>query len=61
MEYATGAAYEGQWKEDKANGQGTLTYSNGDKYEGWKIDKANTFFPLSYLIQSSLKFSNLKK
>ena len=26
--------YEGYWKEDKADGKGTLTYIHGDKYVG---------------------------
>lgn len=29
--------YTGEWKNDKPNGQGKMTYSNGDVYEGeWK-------------------------
>ena len=32
----------GQWKEDKKDGQGILTSSDGARYEGqWKEDKIN--------------------
>ena len=47
MEYkvsnlADGSLYEGQWKNDKANGRGRLLHSDGDVYEGeWKDDKSN--------------------
>ena len=30
--------YVGEWKDDKTNGQGTYTNSNGDKYVGEFID-----------------------
>ena len=31
--------YNGQRKEDRYNGEGTLYYKNGDRYEGrWKDD-----------------------
>ena len=33
-----GSIYEGYWKNNKANGFGTLTHSDGDKYEGNWID-----------------------
>ena len=34
--------YVGEWKDDKMNGQGTLTEPNGVKYIGeWKDDKMN--------------------
>ena len=37
-----GSLYEGQWKNDKANGRGRLIYSDGDVYEGeWKDDKSH--------------------
>ena len=29
-----GAKYNGEWKNDKATGNGIFIYSNGDKYEG---------------------------
>ena len=32
--YVNGERYEGYWKEDKADGKGTLTYIHGDKYVG---------------------------
>jgi hypothetical protein len=37
-----GAVYEGNWKFDKACGQGTFLHTHGDKYEGeWYDDKAH--------------------
>ena len=37
---ANGAKYEGQYKDGKRNGLGTLIYANGAKYEGqFKDDK----------------------
>lgn len=35
--YASGAYYEGQWHQDKANFNGIMKYSNGDIYEGQVI------------------------
>ena len=32
--YVNGERYEGFWKDDKADGKGTLTYIHGDKYVG---------------------------
>ncbi len=32
--YVNGERYEGQWKDDKAHGKGTLTYIHGDRYVG---------------------------
>ncbi len=38
------AKYEGEWRWDKANGNGTFQHANGDIYEGeWKDDKANGY------------------
>jgi len=35
-----GKKYEGEWKDGKKHGQGTLTWANGSKYEGeWKDGK----------------------
>ena len=35
----------GKWEDDKACGQGTLKYSNGDHYEGeWTDDQRNGEF-----------------
>lgn len=32
--------YTGDWKRNKKHGQGTLTMTNGDSYEGeWQEDK----------------------
>lgn len=33
--------YEGNWRNDKANGKGKLIHADGDVYDGeWKNDKA---------------------
>ena len=46
--HADGDAYDGEWKNDKANGKGTYVHVNGAKYEGdvnqyfifkWENDK----------------------
>lgn len=35
--YADGDKYEGEWKDDKRDGEGTMSYKNGDKFTGeWK-------------------------
>ena len=35
MTYSNGAnKYEGDWKDDKKNGQGTYIFPDGEKYEG---------------------------
>jgi hypothetical protein len=37
-----GYEYEGEWKENHKEGQGTISYVNGVKYKGeWKKDKPN--------------------
>ena len=42
FDYPSGNKYLGQWKDDKKNGQGTLTYASGDRYVGqFKDDKIN--------------------
>jgi hypothetical protein len=38
--YSDGAVYEGDWKNDKKEGQGKCVYSNGDVYE---VDWKNNF------------------
>ena len=36
--------YEGDWKNDRANGKGKLIHANGDIYEGeWSDDKAHGY------------------
>lgn len=36
--------YEGEWRNDKANGKGRLIHSDGDVFEGdWFNDKAEGF------------------
>lgn len=34
MVHADGDVYDGEWKNDKANGKGTYVHVNGAKYEG---------------------------
>ena len=42
MYYYNGDLYEGDWVNDKQEGQGTYTWKNGSKYVGsWKDDKKN--------------------
>ena len=39
-----GAKYVGEWKDGKAEGNGTFFHSNGDVFEGeFKQDKANGY------------------
>ena len=34
--------YIGEWKDNQKNGQGTMTYQNGNKYVGeWKDNQMN--------------------
>ena len=41
--------YVGEFKDDKADGQGTVTYADGAKYVGeWKNDKANGQGTMTY-------------
>jgi hypothetical protein len=35
--------YDGQWKNDKANGFGTYVHINGAKYEGYVITSHSLF------------------
>jgi hypothetical protein len=40
MAYASGAVYEGEFKDGKANGQGTMTYADGRRESGtWRDGK----------------------
>ena len=40
--WVDGSKYNGNWKNDKANGFGILYHADGDIYEGdWKDDKAH--------------------
>lgn len=36
--HVDGDIFEGEWKEDKANGFGIYTHVNGAKYEGFWVD-----------------------
>ena len=39
-----GDEFEGEWKDDKANGYGVYVHINGAKYEGnWKDDIQDSF------------------
>ncbi len=33
-EFADGSKYEGEWKNQKKNGEGIFTYIDGNKWEG---------------------------
>jgi hypothetical protein len=40
MQYENNDKYNGEWKEDKKQGQGVCQYADGDKYEGgWEDNK----------------------
>lgn len=44
QKWPDGAIYEGEWREDVAEGKGKLVHVDGDVYYGeWKQDKANGF------------------
>ena len=44
MQWTDGARYEGQWKDNHANGKGKFIHAVGDIYDGeWIRDKANGF------------------
>ena len=39
-----GGKYEGEWRENRANGKGQFWHADGDVYEGnWRDDKANGY------------------
>jgi hypothetical protein len=38
MTHANGDIYEGDWKDDKADGKGLFIDTNGAKYEGDWVD-----------------------
>ena len=40
MYWTTGQKYQGEWKDNRKHGKGTMVYKNRDKYEGgWVEDK----------------------
>lgn len=44
QKWPDGATYEGEWKDDVAQGKGKLIHPDGDIYYGeWKNDKANGY------------------
>lgn len=46
-----GSRYEGEWRDDRANGYGKLYHADGDIYEGsWKDDRADGFGKLLSII-----------
>lgn len=45
-----GSIYEGQWKDNKANGNGRLIHADGDIYDGhWVADKAEGYGDYKHL------------
>ena len=39
-----GGKYEGEWRDNRANGKGQFWHADGDVYEGnWRDDKANGY------------------
>ena len=34
LKWSDGSKFEGNWKDDKANGKGRLIHADGDLYEG---------------------------
>lgn len=38
QEWPDGAYYEGNWENDKTNGNGKFCHANGDIYEGYWVD-----------------------
>ena len=55
--HVDGDVFDGQWKNDKANGYGVYTHVNGAKYEGmWKDDLQDGFgnYSLSFKSHNSL-------
>ena len=40
MIYANGERYNGEWKDDKRSGKGSMMYATNERYDGeWKEDK----------------------
>ena len=49
VEYNNGDKYDGNWKDGKRNGFGSMYYNNGEKYIGyWKNDKRNGLGSMHY-------------
>ena len=38
LEYASGAIFEGEFRNDKVTGKGAIQYPNKDRYEGDFVD-----------------------
>ena len=48
--FTDGTWYEGEWKDDKMEGQGILTYTDGTFYKGeWKDNDMNGYGILTYI------------
>ncbi len=61
MNYANGDYYEGNWKDDLREGEGTLINNNGDKFFGiWKNDTLNENVEIIYINGDTYK-GNLKE
>lgn len=44
-----GDHYEGEWRDDRFSGVGTIRYANGDIYEGeWKTHMPNRYGKMIY-------------
>ena len=43
MTFVGGDKYEGEWKDNKVDGQGTWTYGNDFEFEGRQIKKGDRF------------------
>lgn len=61
MAYKDGSFYEGQWKQGKREGNGTLYYTNGDVFQGfWKDDLKHGKVSSIYQEDLFLKFEDSK-
>lgn len=47
--FKNGAHYEGEWRDDRFSGVGTIRYPNGDVYEGeWREHVPHRYGKMSY-------------
>jgi hypothetical protein len=55
--FHSGIKYEGNWKNGKRHGKGTLTYPDGSKYEGeWKNNKMEGYGVKTYANSNLYKY-----